>query len=426
MQIMQRTRKHLLAVASAAVLGLSLVACGGGPSGGGSKGGDIVFRTFDPPAEAAGLRKAVDDWNGTHEVKVKLETVAIADALAQYTREVNSRSGPDVSQMAFVWVRDLAKAGLVKDLTPYVQKDAPGRGINDFLGLDINQLDGKTYGVPWTVDTYALAYSPKALKEAGADAIPTDWNEFATLARKLTTPGRAGFCFAASSAPTADVWHLFNYYLWSKGESLVTADGRLGVDTAQVQDAFSYLNAFFANGTTPASMISIDNAGDPAINSALAKGSCAIAFMSPAQFKVALATDPSLVTASVPTGTAGAPTTHLGGRSLAINPNSRNADAAWQFVKFLTSEKVFTDYYTGQFPAQSSVVRKLSFGPALVGFQKELPTARTYSMYINSAAPTSKYQGLTNQTLGAIFSGQATPASAATGYIAAVKELTKR
>lgn len=99
---------------------LALSACNRSPS---DAGEPIVFRSFDPPAEVAGLRKAVDKWNSENVVKARIETVAIADALAQYTREVNGGGGPDVSQTAFVWVRDLAKSGLVLDLVWRVGSD---------------------------------------------------------------------------------------------------------------------------------------------------------------------------------------------------------------------------------------------------------------------------------------------------------------
>ncbi|WP_022886581.1 ABC transporter substrate-binding protein [Glaciibacter superstes] len=420
---MKQHRRLLSSVVLIVTAPLLLTGCG---QSSGGDGGEIVFRSFDPPSEISGLEQAVEKWNENHEVKARIETVAVADALAQYTREVNGKSGPDVSQTAFTWVRDLAEAGLVMNLDEQIADNPPGDGLDDFLGLDINQLDGSTYGIPWTVDTYALAYSPDVLAEAGVDELPADWEDFAGLAADLTTPDRAGFCFAASSAPTSDVWHLLNYYMWSNGTPLIEeSDGEftVGATDSEIAAAFSYLNDFFVSGTSPANMISIDNSGDPAINSALADGSCAIAFMAPANFKVALASNDALVTGSVPTGSEGEPTTHLGGRSLTVNPNTQNPEAAWEFVKFMSSQEVFEEDYTGQFPAQVSLVEAIDFGDHLAGYQAELPTARTYSVYIDSPSATSEYWGLTAQTTGSVFSGQMDPNQASVSYREALEGL---
>ncbi|MGV8895230.1 MAG: ABC transporter substrate-binding protein [Rhodoglobus sp.] len=425
--------KKLISVAGVALISVLLAGCGpsagNGSATGSDAGGELVFRSFDPPADIGGLEQAIARWNQENDVQARIETVAAADALTQYTREVNGKSGPDVSQTAFTWVRDLAKAGLVMNLDDKIAASTPGKGIDDFLGLDLNQYENSTYGIPWTVDTFALAYDPAVLAEAGAKSLPTDWAGFASLAKTLTTPDRAGFCFAASSAPISDVWHLLNYYMWSNQTPLVEEKNgsfSIGASDAEIAKAFTYLNDFFVSGTTPANMISVDNSGDPAINTALPDGKCAIAFMAPATFKVALAANDALVTGPVPGGTVGTPTTHLGGRSLTINPNTKNPDAAWKFLKFMTSQGVFEEDYSGQFPAQSSLVEALDFGDHLLGYQAELPTARTYSVYVDSPAGTAQLWGLTAQTLGGVFSGQTSPADAVAPFRATVEELLSK
>lgn len=412
---------------SAALLVLALGLSGFVPGAAASAPQQIVFRTFDPPSETAGLQKAVDEWNKVHVVKVKMETIAIADALAQYSREVNAKSGPDIAQQAFVWVRDLAKAGLVQNLDTLATQSSPSRkGVKDFLARDLNTLNGKLYGLPWSVDTYAMVYDPTVLTKAGYKRLPGDWNGFAEAVKKMTSPGRSGFCFAASSGPTSDAWHLLNYYLWSQNTPLIKQEGatwKLGVTNTQLTAAFTYLNNFFTSGTTPKNMLSADNAGDPAINNAVADGRCAVAFMTPSNLKVALQTNSRLISASVPTGVAGVPTTHMGGRSLTINPNSKNKQAAWQFVRYLSTQKVFQKYYSGQFPAQQSLLNQIRFNAAKKGFATELVTARTYAMYVDSPAPTSKYWSITAQALGSVFSGQNSPSSGAAAYAASISAL---
>lgn len=417
-----------------AIAMVALAACGSpaptnptAPQGSSPEPAQLVFRSFDPPTESGGLAKAVEAWNQSNpNIQVTFETVAVADALAQYTREVNGGSGPDIAQSAFVWVKDLGANGLAENLDPLIAAGAPGNGIDDFLAMEINQSEGSTFGISWTADTFALAYDPATLSEAGASGLPTSWEGLAELATKLTGNGRSGFCFGASSAPASEVWHLFNYHVWGQGASLVTTqNGASTVDVTeeQLKKTVSYLNDFFASGANPAGSISIDTAGDPSIMNALVDGSCAIAFVSPAQFRAAREKNPNLVTGPIPAGANGEITTHQGGRSLVINPNTKNKEAAWEFLTYLTTADFFANYYTGQFAAQKSVLDSVDYGAEFDGFRLALPTARTYSMFISSPSPTAEYQSLTNQMLGSVFSGQMTPEQAVPGFLTGVDAL---
>ena len=127
---------------------------------------EVVFRQNDPPVEIGGLEEAIEKLNSSDAgIQVKLENIAWADAQAQWVREVQAGGGPDVQQLAFVWPQDLASTGLLLELDELIAGSdiAP----DDFLALGLGQLDGKTYGIPWSADTFVIAYRPDLLDEAG-------------------------------------------------------------------------------------------------------------------------------------------------------------------------------------------------------------------------------------------------------------------
>ena len=107
------TRRHFLQTTTAlAAAGCSrTTSTTPNASGGAGQSVNLVFRQFDPPTEIAGLTKAVDSWNAANpRIQVKLETLAGAsDYAQQFSREANSGSGPDIVQLGFVNVKDLAK-----------------------------------------------------------------------------------------------------------------------------------------------------------------------------------------------------------------------------------------------------------------------------------------------------------------------------
>ncbi|WP_375451676.1 ABC transporter substrate-binding protein [uncultured Devosia sp.] len=390
---------------------------------------ELVFRQFDPPTEIDGLVAAVDAWNTAHpDIHVRLETLGGGDTLAQLAREVPAGAGPDIQQMAFVWTRDLARSGLIADLGPSIAANPPGAGIEDFLAIELATLDGKVYGVPWTADTFALAYRPDLLQAAGV-TLPDTWEELTSAAQALTSgDGQYGFCFPAGSAPDSGMWTLVNYYLWSNGSTLVdeTTPGKWEVVVTQEQlvGAMTYFSNFFANGTAPESLITVNTWGDPEIVGGLGRGDCAITVFPPQTFRAAEAqSETALQTGPIPRGSVKR-ISHLGGRALGINPNSEHPEQAWEFVRYLVGPETFATY--NQYPAQNSLLESLDFPEAEQGYVQMLPLAQTFERYISSPIPVSSMTALINQEFGAVYSGQRTPEEASQAVIAELQNLLAR
>lgn len=380
---------------------------------------EIVFRQFDPPTETAGLVAAIDAWNAAHpQVQVRMETLPNGDTQAQLAREVPSGAGPDIQQVAFVWSRDLGRSGLLADLTPMIAANPPGAGIEDFLATDLATLDGKVYGLPWTADTFALAYRPDLLQAKGV-ALPDTWEELATSAKALSGDGAFGLCFPAGSAPDSGIWILANYYLWSHGKTLVdqAADGTWTVTAteADIAATMGYFNDFFKAGATPESLITVNAWGDPELVGGLGRGDCAMTFFPPATFRAAQGqSEAALQTGPIPAGPA-TRISHLGGRALGINPASKHPAEAWEVLRYLASAETFKTY--NQYPAQKAALAALTFPEAESGYVAMLPQARTFERYISSPIPVSSMTKLINLEFGAVFSGQRTPEEAAKAVV---------
>jgi multiple sugar transport system substrate-binding protein len=393
----------------------------------------LVFRQNDPPNQIGdSLQAGIDEWNANNpNIQVELETVPWNDAQNQYVREVQAGGGPDVLQLAFVWTRDLAKAGLVMNLDSYLEADPPGKGMDDFLGVDLGVYDGSIYGVPWSVDTFVMAYRPDLFEEAGIESFPDTWDDLLEAARALTHDGQYGFCFQAGSGPTGGMWFLANYYLWSNGKFFVhdeNGDGtyEVGTTVEDVKGAMDYFNTYFKENLTPESMIAIDSWGDPEYTSSLGNGQCAIIFVPPAAFSAAQEqSEMPLLTAPDPRGSVQR-ISHLGGRTLAINPNTEHPDEAYQFLKFLTTQEFYENYYSSYFPPQISLLDQVEFPEALQGYAEQLPYAITFNEYIQAPPPVQSMWESTNREFGAVYSGQKSTQKAAEDLVARMHELLEQ
>ncbi|WP_026819976.1 ABC transporter substrate-binding protein [Arthrobacter castelli] len=425
-------RRNLLrtVLAASSVLAISLTGCSSGSSG--SDDTTLVFRQFDPAAQIQGLEKAVDAWNNSHpDIQVELQTLSPND-VQQFAREANSGTGPDITQLGLADVAFVADPDILLPLDKYLKSD-PSIDADNLLAMDMVKSDGKTWAMPWTVDTMALVYNPKALASAGIDAPPTSWEELADNAAKISSSSGgevAGFCWPAGGAATSSGWYAINYYIWSHGGTLIekSSSGKWqpGVSRSQLEDAIKYLNGLFVSGATPTSYQAVSDYSDAAILNELATGDCAMSYQPPATFRTvqsqADAQGIELVTAPMPDGTTDG-STHLGGRALGINRNTEHPDAAWEFIKYLMSSDTFESY--DQYPASTSTLSKLDVPEAEKGYVKQLPHAESFARYIGSETNVGTIQEIVNGQFSAVYSGQKDAQSAASAILKQLRAALK-
>lgn len=424
-------KKHVaVAILGTAVLAAGLTGCSGsgGSSSKSSQGGTVhlVFRQFDPAAEVTGLQAAVDAWNKSHPaIQVDMQTLSPNNP-QQFAREANSGSGPDVAQLAFADVAFLAKPKILMPIDSFMKKDPAAHGSSDLLAKDMVTFDGKMWALPWTADTMALVYRPSALKAAGISSPPSSWSELASDATAISKQSggkTAGFCFGASSSAQATQWFAINYYIWNHGHGLIKKDSSgswtTDITQSQLASAIDYFNGLFTSGATPKSFQSVNDYTDPSIANGLANGSCAMTYEPPQTFQTLVKTAGNEVTTAPMPGGLTDGSTHLGGRALGINRNTKHATQAWAFIKYLSSPATFKTYE--QYPAAKSTLKSLDVPKNQDGFVKQLPHAVSFGRYIGSNMPVASMQQLINQQFSAVYSGQSTSSQAAAAILAQLK-----
>lgn len=382
----------------------------------------VTFRQFDPPGEITSLTAAIDTWNiENDDIKIRLESIASNDALNTYVREAQAGGGPDIVHLGLAWIPSLTASELLLAPGDYLDNLSIGQGVDDFLATDLTSVDGELYAVPWTVDTFVMAYRPDALEAAGLDAFPKTWDEFLAVSESLNrdTDGNGridqfAFCFSGGAGLNSSIWFISNYYLWSNGGSLlseVNGSWQVGATVEQIADAMSYFNTFFENAFTPRALIAVSSFSDPELTSGLARGDCAVGFFPPQTFRSAAEeADIELMTAAIPSGS-DTQISHLGGRALGVNPNTENPEAAFKVVAYLTRADVMSQL--PQYPAQTSLLNELSFPDSEVGFAEMIPKAVTFKRYTDSPIPLPGLAEATTREYAAVFSGQKTPEEAA-------------
>lgn len=395
---------------------------------------EITFRYNDP--DFATIEKALEAFEKENpDITVELQRIAWPDARTQFLREAAVGTGPDVAHVAFVWPLELGRAGAVMPLNDFIDKGGLPSPFDGFIATDLaKDPDGQIWALPWTTDTFTIAYNEDLLKEAGVEP-PATWEDLQAASRTIyEKTGKAGFGFPAGSAALNTVWFIANYYWWSNGATLITKgdDGKYttGVSEEMVAETIDYLNSFLGEGGNPKANITGSNWSDPAIMEAMVSGEQAIGFMPPGTLREIVSTyqerngteETPFRTTTVPKGSAGG-ISHVGGRSLAINVNSEHPEEAWKLIEFLSSADFFEEYLKVQLPAQETLLEEIDFGPELAGYTEQLPNARSWGDYANPYTPIGSMQAELGREFGSVFVGEKSADAAAASFMESVNDM---
>ena len=423
--------------------GLVVAVCFWLAAAGGAAAADrtITFRFNDP--EAPQMRQALDQFEQQNPgIKVEMQRVTWADAQQQYLREAAVGAAPDVAQLAQVWPRSFAVAGALRPLDDLIAKTNIGvAGWDQYIARDMQQgRDGKTYAIPFTVDTFAMVYNKDLLQEAGWAEFPKTWLELraASLAVFRKT-GKTGFGFPAGSCGTPSIWFFLNFYWWSKGWNLIdkAADGKffINITPDQIAEGFDYYNQFLKDGDNPKSNLSICLWGAPEIVEDMVAGKAAIASVPDAvgiqivnTFKKRFPGKPLPFAAAPHPADKNGSKTFFGGRSLGISADSKQVDAAWQLIRFLNQpDPTFTKYYTNYVQPQKPVLNYDRMPTEIAaGFTAQIHQARTWGPYGLGPVPIPFMWNATGRAAGSVFIGEKSAKAAATElHDAIARELAK-
>ncbi|GAA4834083.1 extracellular solute-binding protein [Saccharopolyspora rosea] len=154
-----------------------LAGCGPGPA----DPNEVVYWDTSGPAESAAFRDIAQECGRTGGYRVRVEAVAFDQALNDFKTAAQGGQGADVLRADVGWVAQLARAGVIRDLS-----GTPAADTSDFLpaALESTRYAGRTYAVPQVIDTLALFYDRRWLAAAGVRP-PGTWDELEAVAPRL-------------------------------------------------------------------------------------------------------------------------------------------------------------------------------------------------------------------------------------------------
>ncbi|MGO4634811.1 extracellular solute-binding protein [Streptomyces sp. 2RAF24] len=338
-------RRGIAATALVAALGVSLAACGSGDgsTGGGSKSsgelsGTVTWwDTSTVGSEDKVFKKIAEDFTKKHpKVTVKYVNVPFGDAQNKFKNAAQSGSGaPDVIRSEVAWTPDFANLGYLAPL----DGTAALKDQDDFLkqAAASTKYNGKTYAVPQVIDSMGIFYNKKIFKDAGVE-VPKNIDELKSVSAKIKQKtGKTGLYLRGDDA------YWFLSFLYGEGGDMVNADTKtVTIDNAAGVKAFKTVKDLVDSGAAKT------DATDGWNNMQTAFKDGKVAMMINGPWAVTdtyagkeFADKANLGIAPVPAGSGGqgAP---QGGHNLAVYAGSKNLDASYAFVDYMSSPEVQT------------------------------------------------------------------------------------
>ncbi|MFE9298587.1 extracellular solute-binding protein [Streptomyces niveus] len=331
-------RRGITATALAATLALAATACGGdeetaAKSGSGELTGTVTWwDTSTVGSEDKVFKQLAEDFEAKHKgVDVKYVNVPFGEAQNKFKNAAGSGSGaPDVIRSEVAWTPEFADLGYLAPL----DGTAALKDEKDFVpqAAASTKYDGKTYAVPQVIDSLGIFYNKKLFKDAGVE-VPKTIDELKTVSKAIKDKtGKTGMYLRGDDA------YWFLSFLYGEGGDLVDAKGKtVTVDSPAGVKAMEVVKDLVDSGAAKTdatdgweNMQAAFKGGDVAM---MINGPWAIAdtYAGP-QFK----DKANLGVAPVPAGSAGqgAP---QGGHNLAVYAGSKNLDASYAFVEYMSS-----------------------------------------------------------------------------------------
>lgn len=153
---------------------------------------------------------------------------------------------PDLVYMDRFELAGWASRGVFLSLDSLYDRDKLDRADLYPAALAECTFEGKTYGLPTSMDARTLWVNMDVLEKFGYHRPPRDWDELAEMSRRITVRSANGQFETIGFAPTFGNAHLC-MYAWLNGAEFATADGRrVTLDDPRIAEALGWMERTYA------------------------------------------------------------------------------------------------------------------------------------------------------------------------------------
>ncbi|WP_067498509.1 extracellular solute-binding protein [Actinoplanes sp. TFC3] len=350
---------------------------------------DFWYMPYGGPIQDRAVLQEIQKFHEAHpNITINPVRIQWSEALTRLSTATTSGEGPDVTVLGTTWVGGFSALDALRPYTGAEIAAVGGQDVFAAASWSASHRLGSSdiTALPWLTDVRALFYRKDVLAKAGIDpaAAFTDWAAFERTLKRIKDSGSPVWPLAIGNENNFGIIHNVAPFIWGAGGNLLTDAGdRSLLAEAPAVDGVAYYQRLVGMYDDPKAM-KLTSSDVPA---AFANGTGAITIDNSQSVGDYLADPdrpglkPGWGTAPMPAGKDGR-FGFLGGSTLAILKSARHPDAAFEWVKYLTSEESQRRYgvSSGLWPARTAAIAgtRLETDPAYAAFREMIKVGRMY------------------------------------------------
>src|SRR3954467_12333101 len=185
--VIREVRVHMTRqVLSQLVLGIAAVCTGLGCSSA-SAGNNTTLRIWAMGREGEVLSQLMPSFEKEHPgIHVEVQQIPWTAAHEKLLTAYVGEATPDIAMLGNTWVPEFVALNSLAPLDSFAASSRSIRRDDFFPGIwKTNVVNGRTYGIPWYVDTRLIFYRTDLLAKAGYTEFPKTWAEWTTAMKKM-------------------------------------------------------------------------------------------------------------------------------------------------------------------------------------------------------------------------------------------------
>jgi len=288
------------------------------------------------------IQENVGRFNDMHEGKIEV-TVEIVPWESYWDRldaDLDTRDAPDILWMN-VYLPKYQKAGLIEPLDSWIEATSFDLSLYVEGRVAAYEIGGMHYAVPKGLDTVAVALNTEIFARCGV-ALPAKgwtWDEMRLIADRLKAAIAASHGAEYPIVMELDAQPSWMNFLYQNGGSYISETGRtVTAASSESKNAIQQVVDLMANGQmAPYAVLSETKGTDLFVS-----GQAGIVFIGSWKASVleecTLAQDGSITLIQMP-AMAKSNASVMGGLGYVMSSQCKNKEAAWELIKFITSEE---------------------------------------------------------------------------------------
>lgn len=287
-----------------------------------------LWHYWDIPACQQALSKLVKAFNTSQDhITVEIKYVPDEDFKKQLALSMADGTMPDIAVVDSSDFRFFHHMKQFADLTGRLEE------LPAYLpqALEPCEIDGRVYGLPFSMNCPALIYNKQMLAEAGC-AVPGTWEEFCDTAVRTTNDSHYGFALAGIQSEES--LYAFLPVLWSMGGDVRQIDSEAG------RNAFGLLETLSEQGALNRQSVSMTLAD---VMHQFCKGKTAMMFNTGMTVEYIRKNAPDIEFGIAPIPTDGERIITVGGEIMAVSEDG-HVEEALEFMRYLADPQRMQSY----------------------------------------------------------------------------------